>query len=243
MEWLVGVPEAWRRRYRIFIGIIILAGLCYCAGFAALALAPSDRITLVTATATRWSPATNRGVTLPPAVTPSPSPSPTSSPSPTPTSSHTVTATSSPTDTTTPSPTHALTPTDTSTPTPVPTATAAPVTYDLLIARRDDDSLFVVNQSALAFPLAPLRLGDGSAAINGPDWEVDVLEPDECVTAWKDSGNPRPPRGVTCSEVGRRLTRDGPNPFWKDDFNVYYAGERIDECTRDRCTITITLRP
>ncbi len=235
---LADLPKAWRRRYRIFIGIIVLAGLCYCAGFAALALAPSDRITLDTATATRWSPAINPGVTLPPAVaavTPSPSPSPTSSP--------TLTMTPSPTDTTTPSPTHTLTPADTSTPTPVPTATAAPVVYDLLIARRDDDSLFVVNPSALAFPLAPLRLGDGSAAINGPDWEVNMLQPDECVTVWKDSGNPRPPRGVTCSEVGRRLTRDGPNRFWKDDFNVYYAGEQIDECKDDRCTITITVRP
>ena len=243
---LADLPKAWRRRYRIFIGIIVLAGLCYCAGFAALALAPSGRITLDTATATRWSPATNPGVTLPPAVaavTPSPSPTPTSSPSPTPTSSPTLTMTPSPTDTTTPSPTHTLTPADTSTPTPVPTATAAPVVYDLLIAKRGDDSLFVVNQSALAFPLAPLSLGDGSAAINGPDWEVNMLQPDECVTAWKDSGNPRPPRGVTCSEVGSRLTRDGPNRFWKDDFNVYYAGEQIAECTRDRCTITITVRP
>ncbi|HET7091314.1 MAG TPA: protein kinase, partial [Anaerolineae bacterium] len=220
---LADLPKAWRRRYRIFIGIIVLAGLCYCAGFAALALAPSGRITLDMATATRWSPAINPSVTLPPAVaavTPSPSPSPTSSPTPTPTSSPTLTMTPSPTDTTTPSPTHTLTPTDTSTPTSVPTATAVPGTYALLIARRGDDSLFVINESTLAFPLAPLRLANDRAAINGSDWGVDMLEPGACVTAWKDSGNPQPPRGINCREVGS-LTRDGPNRFWKDDFNVY----------------------
>ena len=242
MGGLAGVPRSWRRRYRIFLGIIVLAGLCYSAGFAALALAPSNRIALVTATATRTPIPTASGVTLLPGVTLSPSPTqfipPTFTPSPTPSATPTPTVTPTWTDTPSPSPTP--TPTNTSAPTATPTP--ATVTYNLLIAKRDDDSLFVINQSTEAFPLEPLRLGDGDGAIDGEDWDVDTLQNGECVTAWKDSGNPRPPRGVKCNEVGARLTRDGPDRFWKSAFNVYYAGELIATCAREECSISILVK-
>ena len=52
MSWLAGVPEARRRRYLILISIIVLAGLCYCAAFAALLMAPSNQALQPTATAT-----------------------------------------------------------------------------------------------------------------------------------------------------------------------------------------------
>jgi len=250
MGGLAGVPRSWRRRYRIFLGIIVLAGLCYSAGFAALALAPSNRIALVTATATRTPIPTASGVTLLPGVTLSPSPTqfipPTFTPSPTAsptlTPSATATPTFTPTSTDTPSPSPTPTPTPTDTPAPTATPTPATVTYDLLIAKRGDDSLFVVNQTRVAFPLEPLRLGDGDGAIDGEDWDVDTLQNGECVTAWKDSGNPRPPRGVKCNEVGARLTRDGPNRFWQSAFNIYYAGELIATCAREECSISILVK-
>lgn len=226
-------------RYRLFIGIIVLAGMCYVAGFAALALAPSNRLALVTATATRTPTPTAPGVTLLANITLSPSPTqfipPTFTPSPTATASPTPTPTLTSSPTATASPTPA--PTDTSTPTAAPPT--ASLTYDLLIAKRGDDSLFVVNQSTEAFPLEPLRLGDGDGAIDGEDWDIDTLQNGECVTAWKDSGNPRPPRGVNCNQVGERLTRDGSARFWKDAFNVYYAGELIATCTSDECPVRI----
>lgn len=254
MGLLAGVPEAWRRRYRILIGIIVLAGLCYGAGFVALALAPSNRVALVTATATRTPTPAIPGVTLPPGITLSPSPTqfipPTFTPSPTATASSTPTPTPTPgasptataftpTGTPSPSPTPTRTPINTSAPTATPTT--APPTYNLLIAKRDDDSLFVVNLAAEAFPLEPLRLGDGAGAIDGAEWGIAALEQDDCVTAWKDSGNPRPPRGLKCNQVGERLTRDGPDRFWKSAFNVYYAGELVDTCAQEECTIRIPI--
>jgi hypothetical protein len=105
-------------------------------------------------------------------------------------------------------------------PTPTPPAPATPVapaeeppSYDLLIVKQGEDSLFVVNQSSQAFPLAPLSLGDDKGVINGSDWGVEQLESGACVTAWKDGGNPERP-SVTCTEVGQHLTRDGEKRFW-----------------------------
>ncbi|GIK40833.1 MAG: hypothetical protein BroJett011_46660 [Chloroflexota bacterium] len=132
-------------------------------------------------------------------------------------------------------------------PTPTPAAPAAPAAppteppvYNLLIATRGEDSLFVVNQSSQAFPLASLSLGDGNGTINGSDWGVAQLDSGACVTAWKDGGNPERP-GVTCTEVGQRLTRDGEKRFWKGEFDVYYNGEQIATCSKGQegCPVTI----
>jgi len=137
-------------------------------------------------------------------------------------------------------------PTESPTPTPIPHPTSTPtppaITYNLLIATRDDDSLFVVNQTAQAFPLEPLRLENEDGAIDGAEWEIETLEPGACVAAWKDSGNPKRPDGLTCDPIGERLTRDGPDRFWDSEFDVYYAGERIQTCKDERCSVSITTK-
>ena len=114
----------------------------------------------------------------------------------------------------------------------------SPVTYTLLIATEKDDSLFVVNQSAEAFPLSLLSLGNGDTAINGTEWNLDLLAPGECVTAWKDSGKPKTP-DVTCNEVGPRLTRKGEERFWKSSFAVSFRGELVITCEDATCLIEI----
>jgi len=48
MNWLADVPESRRRRYLILISIIIAAGICYCAGIAALLFAPSNQTIMAT---------------------------------------------------------------------------------------------------------------------------------------------------------------------------------------------------
>ena len=121
-----------------------------------------------------------------------------------------------------------LIPTETPSPTVTLPPTATPTSetpYRLLIATNGEDSLFVVNQSDVAFPLAFLQLGDGNGAIQGIDWGMEFLEPGSCVTAWKDGGNPQPP-SVDCQQVGERLIRDGSNRFWKDAFGVFMRGHR-----------------
>jgi serine/threonine-protein kinase len=105
--------------------------------------------------------------------------------------------------------------------------------YRLFIAKRGDDGLFVVNLTAEAFPLAPLRLGDGAAAIDGSEWGVATLDNGACVVAWKDEGDPQPPEGLICSEVGAHLARGRDARFWRDDFHVYYDGGSIGTCEEE----------
>ncbi|HLF25203.1 MAG TPA: hypothetical protein VJG32_02610 [Anaerolineae bacterium] len=227
--------ENRRRRYRVLLSILSLTGLCYCAGIAALLVAPSNRVALITATPT--------ATLAPTAATPAPgvtlSPSPTQFVPPTFTPSPTATETSTPT----PTATDTLSPTPTLTATPTDMPTAEPVTYNLLLAKRNDDGLFVVNQSASTFPIRRLRLGDGNGAINGEEWGSDALNSGECVTAWQSSSNPRPPEGIECRQVGERVTRSGQNRFWRSDFNIYYAGNPVGVCDRNRCPIEITVNP
>jgi hypothetical protein len=155
----------------------------------------------------------------------------------------TPTLTPTPTYTATPTPTPTYTAMPTLTPAPTATPVPPPLVYTLLIATSSDDSLFVVNESAAGFPLGPLRLGDGHGAINGTDWGIETLANGACVTAWKDSGRPKPPGGVTCVQVGTRLTRSKPDRFWKSSFKVYYSGNLVSTCRPGRCSIDITVQP
>ena len=248
MIGLGGVSPSRRKLYRIFIGIILLSGLFYCIGVAALALVPSGKISFATATPTAtfgpMAPNTTLAVGLilspslppfiPPTLTPGPSPlaSITSTLTPTPTYAATPTPTPAPTATATPSQTSA----------PIATPVPPPLVYKLLIATRSDDSLFVVNESAAGFPLGPLRLGDGHGAINGTDWGIDTLANGDCVTAWQDSGNPKPPAGVKCTQVGS-LTRSKPDRFWSSSFEVYYLGNPVRTCKPGQCSVNITVQP
>ena len=90
-----------------------------------------------------------------------------------------------------------------------PTPIEDPTSYSLLIAKggnKGEDSLYIVNLTAEAFPLAALliRDDDDDDAINGTEWGIDVLQSGACVTIWKDKGDPDAP-DVTCEEVGERL--------------------------------------
>jgi serine/threonine protein kinase len=132
-------------------------------------------------------------------------------------------------------------------PTAIPTTlilpTLPPTTpvqiYSLIVARHRDDSVFVINMSSSPLPLAPLRLGDtGEGAIEGSEWGLETLGSFQCVTAWKDNGNPRMPN-VSCTQVGARITREGRDRFWKEAFNIYYGGNLVGACDADACPITI----
>ena len=113
--------------------------------------------------------------------------------------------------------------------------------YSLFIVKNSEDSLFVVNLSTEPFPLAPLQLGDGLSAINGTEWELETLDNNACVSAWKAQGRPQAPDGLTCANVGQRLERGGGDRFWREDFNVYYNGALLGTCTaiEDECLISI----
>lgn len=140
-----------------------------------------------------------------------------------------------------------ITPTTTIAPTTIapsptlPPTVESPTNYDLLVVKRGEDSLFVVNRTTEAFPLVWLRLGDGNNAVYGAEWGIETLESDACVAVWKDKGDPQPPDGLTCDQVGERLTRGGRDIFWKEDFNFYYAEELIVACEKEQSEYAFTI--
>ncbi len=67
-----------------------------------------------------------------------------------------------------------------------------------------------------------------------------MLQPDACVTAWKDGGNPRP-ADRDCNQVGTHLIRHGPERFWKSTFNVYYAQDLVATCDTESCAVTVLI--
>ena len=186
-------------------------------------------------TTTTHAPEPTPTRTLAPLVTPTPkiaTVTVTSTRTPVPTQTGTPTRTSTPTPTTTPTPTRTTTPT--ATPTPV-------LPYELRIVGYREDSLFIVNQTATSFPLLPLRVGDGGGAIYGAEWGIMALEEGECVSAWKEEGNPKAPKGLDCEEVGEHLSRSGSDRFWNDPFKLYYAGALVATCpaSPDDCSVNV----
>jgi len=148
----------------------------------------------------------------------------------------------------TPEPSPTLPPPVEATPIPQPTPVAEvpvigntenPLYYELLIAKRSDDSLFLVNQTILPLPLGPLQLSANRRILNGADWGIAELQSGDCISAWKDKGNPKAP-DITCNEVERR-TIGNKDRFWKESFEVYYGGQWLADCQKDqeRCLVQI----
>ena len=109
--------------------------------------------------------------------------------------------------------------------------------YTVLIATYNDN-LFVMNLTAEAFPLALLSLGDGSNAVNGTDWGLDAIKNGECVSVRMNQGDLQA-QGMTCGEVGNRLSRVDGERFWGSTFNIYYRKNKIATCDPEGCLITI----
>jgi serine/threonine protein kinase len=140
----------------------------------------------------------------------------------------------------------------TSTPTPPQVKTSTPmplyeepVSYSLLIAKRGEESLFVVNQTTEAFPLALLRLSNERGQVSGTDWGVDSLAADACVAAWRDERDPKPPNDVNCDPAGERLAYSKENLLWKEAFNVYYGEQLVGICDKNQneCVVSIPTQP
>lgn len=110
--------------------------------------------------------------------------------------------------------------------------------YALLISWRDDQSLFVTNLTLEPFPLAPLRLGDGIAVVNGTEWGVEQLQNGECVSVWRVSGNFQSP-DVLCTLAGVRVPRDDARVFWNGAFNVYYNDVLVATCEQNDCLVRV----
>jgi hypothetical protein len=144
-------------------------------------------------------------------------------------------------------PTLGVPPSPTEEPQPAPTATSEPdptpppalstppepvaPVIRLRLVPNKDDSLFIVNVGSNAVDLEELQLGDGRGEIDGDEWDISNLGPGQCVTVWKEQGNPEPPR-VQCQEVGDRVYRQARELFWDREYEVYYNGDRLATCER-----------
>jgi hypothetical protein len=130
------------------------------------------------------------------------------------------------------------TPSETQAGQPTETSTAA---FELVFLTNKEDSLFIIFRGPGEFPMQPLELKSNLGEIEGVEWGVETLRSGECVTAWKDNKNAKPPEGVQCTEVGERLVRAGPERLWKGNYSVYYEGAFFGECRPelDFCVVSI----
>lgn len=128
------------------------------------------------------------------------------------------------------------------TPTLIPaTPTTEPITYTLWLAKRGDESLFVVNQSLTGLPLALLKVGNNKGRVVGTEWELELLEQGECVTVWdKRNNDAEAPEGIDCAQVGRSLERQGRQRFWVETFQIYYADQQVGVCEKDEAICVIS---
>lgn len=172
-------------------------------------------------------------------------PSATTQPSQTPDLPTTQTAGAPSATATNPPPLPTFTATLTFTPVPSTTLTPSPtpLIYELVMVGREDESVFLVNLGVLPLPVAPLRFGENNRAISGEEWDLDELQPGQCIAAWSDGRNPPIPRGLECERVGDDVRRTGNRRFWTRSYNVFYNDQRIAECdTRDEpCIFQISV--
>jgi serine/threonine protein kinase len=113
---------------------------------------------------------------------------------------------------------------------------ADPVRYDLLIASRGEDSMLIINQGDTNFPLAALSLSNNRGEISGGALGSAQLQPGQCITFLKDKGKPKLP-DESCNSI-LNLSLDSRAIFWKDEFDISFAGMRVASCDDDRCAIS-----
>ncbi len=140
-----------------------------------------------------------------------------------------------------------LTPSFTETPaptdTPLPeTATPTPV-YDLLLVKNGNQSLFVVNNSEIDFPLPQIKLGDGDNALPGSAWGTQSLRPGNCTAVWQKTNKPAVPKGLRCTWVGANLKVGGKDVFWGATFQFFYNNQFIGICPQDQDICEFRLSP
>lgn len=105
---------------------------------------------------------------------------------------------------------------------------------EITLAKRKDDSIFLVNQSSRDLPLRSIRLGEGEGELSGEEWEIEILRPGQCVAVWKKEGNPEAPRDIECELVGARVERSGSEKFWDSQFSIFVNDQLLGTCEKDR---------
>jgi hypothetical protein len=125
---------------------------------------------------------------------------------------------------------------------PAPSATPVEI-YQLQLVRGDKgESLFVINLSETAFPLAGLRIQGGPKTFTGTIWGIDLLEKGQCVGMWKLEGRapPVPPEAGQCQMVGQLQMKKKDLPG-EGPLIVFYNEKQVGTCDKapTQCVIKI----
>jgi serine/threonine protein kinase len=113
-----------------------------------------------------------------------------------------------------------------------------PRRYNVHIAKHKKDGFFLINQGDEAFPLPMLLMSNERGHVSGWAWEITELPPGACVVVWKDDGDIKAPKDVSCDLMGNPQIRE---TFWEETFDVTYEGEELGACKEDRDTCTFQL--
>ena len=136
----------------------------------------------------------------------------------------------------------------TKTPAGKPVPSAMPVeNYQLSIVRGGGgESLFVINLSESAFPLAGLRIQEGKKALTGAMWSVNALEKGQCVGAWRSEGisSDFPSEAKDCQMVGQ-LQIKKKSLIGEGQLIVYYNQKQVGTCSKGQmqCALQIPVNP
>ena len=117
------------------------------------------------------------------------------------------------------------------------------------MARQKEDGFVLVNAGETPMPLVPLELRSVDdperVYLTGANWELETLQPGQCVSAWVENARPRFPSGIRCEPVGKVLFFDRENRFWRNQVEMFYNSLRVETCKpdKDRCEFDTQPKP
>jgi hypothetical protein len=107
----------------------------------------------------------------------------------------------------------------------------------------NDDGMVINNITQNAsLPLAPLSMSNDIETLNGLDFGVDMLAPQDCVAIAQDQDRANRLQ-TSCNRVGVPILRDADRRFWRSGIEVYYDDVLAATCADDNCIVRITTQP
>jgi hypothetical protein len=126
---------------------------------------------------------------------------------------------------------------------PAPPPLAFGGDYRLKFARCEEEGCLVVaNTGSAPFPLEGLMLRGKDAGLSGEQWDVETLQPGQCVKVVKsEEWVKRMPEDLSCEVVGEIPEREGKDRFWNRSFTIFYEDEDVVDCMKsgDWCEVLI----
>lgn len=135
-------------------------------------------------------------------------------------------------------------PSDGATPGAPPTTTP-PVEHRLQIIKNGKDAILILNNGQTGLPLESIQFGNPPNYIQGIQWGVGILQPNECVSAKGERAKDKKQAVNDCDQIGADLELTTDKPFWMSSFNIYYRGEFIGACAPDidQCELRFSPNP